>query len=142
MRTKKTTIRCYSELIEIPTFQERFEYLILEGIVGDPTFGGHRYLNQVLYSSPEWRRARMEVILRDGGCDLAHEDYPIGGRIYVHHINPITMEDILNRKSCLFDLENLVSVSFDTHNALHYGDEKQPFNIFTERQPNDTCPWR
>lgn len=135
-------LRKYSELIKIPTFQERFEYAKCGGSVGVETFGGKRYLNQMLYSSPEWRKVRREVIIRDGGFDLAHEDYPIPKAIYIHHLNPITEEDILDRNPCLFDLDNLVCVGFQTHNAIHYG-----FNSFTnrdliERISNDTCPWK
>lgn len=139
----KKIIRLYSELIEIPTFEERFDYLKLSASVGDVTFGGHRYLNQMLYSFPEWKRIRREVILRDEGFDLAHPDFPIRGNIYVHHLNPITADDILERRSCVFDLENLVSTSFDTHNAIHYGDERLIADrVPVERKKNDTCPWR
>lgn len=137
MRTTKS----YSELIKIPSFQERLDYLRISGFVGDQTFGGHRLLNQILYSCPEWRKIRREVILRDDGLDLAHPDYEIAGRIYVHHINPITVDDILNRSRKVFDLENLVSCSFETHNAIHYGSEN-PKPVFVERKENDTCPWR
>lgn len=140
--TRKRTIRTYSELISIPTFQERFKYLQLNGLVGDLTFGGHRQLNQILYQSPEWKRARREVILRDNGFDLAHEDYPISGIIYVHHLNPLNIDDVLARRYCVFDLDNLVSVSFDTHQAIHYGDESLIKKDPVTRKPNDTCPWR
>lgn len=139
----KTTIRTYSELIKLSTFKERFEYLKLNANVADVTFGGHRYLNQQLYKTPEWRITRREIILRDNGFDLAHEDYPIGGKIYIHHLNPITIDDILERRRCVFDLENLISTSFDTHNAIHYGcEEILSGRILTERKRNDTCPWR
>lgn len=135
-------IRRYSELIRIPTFQERFEYAKCGGSVGVETFGEKRYLNQTLYSSPEWRRVRRNVIIRDGGFDLAHEDYPIPRSIHIHHLNPITADDILERNPCLFDLENLVCVGFQTHNAIHYGS-----GSFSDRNPivrsrNDTCPWK
>lgn len=140
--TKKRTIRTYSDLISIPTFQERFKYLQLNGLVGDLTFGGHRQLNQILYQSTEWKRARREVILRDNGFDLAHEDYPIYGIIYVHHLNPLSIDDVLERRYCVFDLDNLVSVSFDTHQAIHYGDESLIKKDPVTRKPNDTCPWR
>lgn len=134
--------KTYSELITISSFEERFEYLSLSGIVGDITFGGHRYLNQKLYQSPEWKSIKREVILRDNGCDLAHEDYPIKGHIYIHHINPISIEDILERRSCVFDLENLISASFITHNAIHYGSEELLTRKPIIRTKNDTCPWR
>lgn len=133
--------RSYSELIAIESFKDRLTYLREKGLVGDQTFGGHRYLNQMLYCCPEWRSIRRKVILRDGGLDLAHPDYLIGGRIYVHHMNPITVEDILNRSRKVFDMENLVSCSFDTHNAIHYGSDI-PKESFAIRKENDTCPWR
>lgn len=139
----KRIIRTYSELITIPTFEERFQYLKLNGIVGDFTFGGHRQLNQILYKMPEWKKVRREVILRDEGFDLAHEDFPIIGNIYVHHMNPITIDDILERRSCVLDPENLISASLFTHNVIHYGtDEDIKCFIITERKRNDTNPWR
>lgn len=135
-------IKTYSELITLPTFEERFDYLMLNGKVGDLTFNGHRYLNQLLYRCAEWKSVRRRVIIRDKGCDLACEGYDILGNVLVHHINPITIEDISSRKHCVFDLENLISTSLDTHNAIHYGDDsillKQPIT----RTKNDTCPWR
>lgn len=133
--------KSYSELIGISAFKDRLEYLRVHSLIGGQTFGGHRYLNQVLYSCSEWRKIRREVILRDDGLDLAHPDYEIVGRIYVHHINPITIDDILNRSKRVFDLENLISSSFETHNAIHYGSEN-PKPVFVERKENDTCPWR
>lgn len=135
------SIKTYSELMTLDNFEDRLCYLKIYGLVGVETFGGHRYLNQVLYQMSDWRRIRRQVILRDNGCDLAHEDYPIFDSIYVHHINPITIEDILRRRSCVLDLENLVSTSFRTHNYLHYGVE-EPITKIVERKPNDTCPWR
>ena len=136
-------MKTYSELILLPTFEERFEYLKLSGGVGMETFGANRYLNQIFYGTPEWKRARRDVIARDEGCDLAHSDRPIGTKIYVHHINPITVEDILNRRECLFDPENLISISFNTHNAVHYGDVSLlvPTSPI-ERKPFDQAPWR
>lgn len=133
--------RTYSELIKMRRFEDRFEYLTLKGNVGNITFGGHRYLNQILYKTPKWKSTRREVILRDDGCDLAHEDYTIYGSIYIHHLNPITIDDILKERPCVFDLENLVCTSFKTHNAIHYGIEES-INNFVERKINDTCPWR
>lgn len=110
----------YSELITIPTFEDRFEYLKQSSKVADETFGGHRWLNQRLYQSSKWKSVRDKVIIRDCGCDLAFPGYDIYGPIYIHHINPISKEDILNRSEKLFDLENLVTVSFNTHQAIHY----------------------
>lgn len=135
--------KSYSELIKFSRFKERFEYLRTSGIVGESTFGGQRYLNQVLYQSYEWKKTRKNIILRDRGFDLAHPDVPIGGQVYVHHINLITIEDILERRLCVFDPENLISCSFDTHNAIHYGhtDISKRTEIVT-RTANDTCPWR
>lgn len=136
-------IRTYDELITIPTFEERFEYLKLKSGVGVVTFGSDRYLNQVLYTSPEWKSFRNRIILRDNGCDLAIEDRAIFGNITIHHLNPITVDDVVNRNSMVFDPNNVVCVSHNTHNAIHYGDEKllvpsKP-NI---RAPHDTCPWK
>lgn len=145
MRKKTmTTIskKCYSDLINLSSFRDRFFYLSLSKIVGDMTFGGHRYLNQILYQTNKWKSVRREVIYRDEGCDLAHKDYEIQGSIYVHHINPITIDDILENKSIVFDLENLVCVSFKTHNAIHYGSEDNLSKSPVVRKKNDTCPWR
>lgn len=138
----KTSTKSYSELIKLKTFDERFDYLKLDGSIGEATFGGHRYLNQILYQTPEWKRTRLDIILRDDGCDLAHRDYIILGPIYIHHINPITVDDILRRRPCIFDLNNLISCSYKTHNALHYGNEKSPYSKPAERSKNDTCPWK
>ena len=140
--TMKNSIRTYSELITIPTFEERFEYLKLNGSVGLETFGHDRYLNQILYNSPEWRRFRPEIIVRDNGCDLACEGYEIFGKILIHHINPITAQDILNRNSKVFDPENVITTVHNTHNAIHYGDENLLITAPIERSRNDTCPWR
>ena len=138
----KNLIRTYSELITIPTFKERFEYLKLNGSVGLETFGHDRYLNQILYNSPEWRRFRPEIIVRDNGCDLACEGYEIFGKILIHHINPITAQDILNRNPKVFDPENVITTVHNTHNAIHYGDENLLITAPIERSRNDTCPWR
>lgn len=137
----RTMSKSYNELISFDKFSDRLKYLSLQGTVGAKTFGGHRSLNQMLYKFPEWKRVRREVILRDDGFDLAHPEYPIGGVVYVHHINPITIEDILNRDLIVFDLRNLISCSFQTHNQIHYGDGKVQ-NEFVERRENDTCLWR
>ena len=136
------SIRTYSELITIPTFEERFEYLQLKGSVGKDTFGYERYLNQVLYRSPEWKRLRNQIIIRDGGCDLACDGYDIYGKVLIHHLNPITVEDVLARSRKVFDPDNLVCVSHNTHNAIHYGDVDLLVTGPIIRTKNDTCPWR
>lgn len=136
-------IKRYSELITIPSFEDRLKYLKLDGIIGDIKFGSHRYLNQQFYTSKEWQDIRREVILRDNGCDLAFEDMPIIRSVYIHHLNPITMDDILERKECVFDLENLVCASFKTHNLIHYGiDDVSIPKTVLDRSPNDTIPWK
>lgn len=134
-------IKTYSELITLPTFAERFHYLKIGGIVGARTFGDERYLNQLLYRSYEWKRVRRDVIVRDNGLDLACYGCDIIGNIIVHHINPITVEDVLNRNPIIFDPENLISCSLGTHNAIHYGDESVLVDPI-ERTQFDTCPWR
>jgi hypothetical protein len=127
----------------LPTFEERFRYLQLNGRVGEDTFGFDRYLNQVFYQrSPEWKSIRDYVIIRDNGCDLGMEGYDIGGRILVHHMNPITIEDIERNSKYLLDPEFLISTSHNTHNAIHYGDESLLIVAPIERRRNDTCPWR
>lgn len=136
------TIRTYSELILLPSFQERYEYLKLDGIVGEDTFGFDRYLNQQFYRSAEWKRIRDLVIVRDNGCDLGIDGYFIQGRVYIHHMNPISQKDIVSKTSLLIDPEYLICVSHDTHNAIHYGDEKLLRRDPIERRPNDTCPWK
>lgn len=135
--------KTYSELCRFSSFEDRFNYLSLQGTVGVQTFGGHRQLNQILYNCPEWKSVRRQIILRDNGCDLGVEDRPIRGKIMVHHLNPITIEDILNRRPCVFDLENLISCSMNTHNAIHYGnDSGLDSYAFATRKTGDTCPWR
>ena len=136
------SIRTYSELITIPTFEERFEYLQLKGSVGKDTFGYDRHLNQVLYRSPEWKRLRNQIIIRDCGCDLACEGYDIHSKVLIHHLNPITVEDVLARSRKVFDPDNLVCVSHNTHNAIHYGDVDLLVAGPIIRTKNDTCPWR
>ena len=136
-----TMIKSYSELIKIFDYNERFDYLQMNARVSEETFGSRRYLNQMFYQSPSWRSIRREVILRDDGCDLAHKDHPIGKTIYVHHINPITIDDVLEDRDCLYDLENLISVSFNTHNAIHYGTRMLLQEIYTPRSKNDTKLW-
>ena len=136
------SIKTYSELITIPTFEERFEYLQLKGSVGKDTFGYDRHLNQVLYRSPEWKRLRNQIIIRDCGCDLACEGYDIHSKVLIHHLNPITVEDVIARSRKVFDPDNLVCVSHNTHNAIHYGDVDLLVTGPIIRTKNDTCPWR
>jgi hypothetical protein len=131
----------YSELIQIPTFIDRFRYLKLSASVGEETYGWDRYLNQTLYKSREWRETRERIIIRDDGCDLAHPDYLIGGRILIHHLNPITKRDILDRNPLIFDPENLVCISHITHEAVHYGSENLLMKDPVERTPGDTKLW-
>ena len=135
-------IKTYSELITIPTFEERFEYLKLDGQVGVETFGFNRYLNQVFYKSDEWLSIRDYIITRDNGCDLGMEGYEIYGRILIHHINPITKDDIIQRSRILLDPENLITTVKRTHDAIHYGDSNLLMKAPIERRKNDTCPWR
>lgn len=135
-------IRTYSELITLPTFEERYEYLRLDGVVGEATFGFDRWLNQQFYKDKEWLRIRDQVIIRDGGCDLAMPDREIRGRILVHHMNPITVEDILNRTEYLLNPEFLICTIKNTHDAIHYGDASLLVKDPIERKQNDTCPWR
>ena len=137
-----TMIRTYSELIQLSTFEERFNYLKLHGDVGRETFGFDRYLNQRFYKSKEWNQVRDRVIVRDFGCDLACEDIPISGQIIVHHMNPFTVEELERNPSILLDPEFLICVSLDTHNAIHYGDSSiLKKNVLVERKPNDTKLW-
>lgn len=136
------SIRCYSELIEIPTFEERFRYLQLNGSVGQDTFGFDRYMNQAFYQSREWKRVRDFVILRDNGCDLGVDGYTIYGKILIHHMNPITVKDIAMVSNYLMNPEYLICVSHTTHNAIHYGDENLIPKGPVIRTPNDTCPWK
>ena len=138
----KRIIRSYTALMRLPTFEERFEYLKLSAIIGESTFGYERYLNQAFYRSPEWKRFRREVILRDGGCDLAIADREIIDRIEIHHINPITIEDIENGESLLLDMDNAICTSPRTHKAIHYGDSSLLMKDPVIRRPNDMCPWR
>lgn len=136
------SIKTYSELILLPTFEERFEYLRLNGTVGRETFGFDRYLNQTFYRSAAWKRVRDEVIIRDNGCDLGIEDRIIGNKIYIHHMNPITDKDIIDRTDILLNPEFLICVSHNTHNAIHYGDENLLMRLPMARTRHDTCPWK
>lgn len=142
----KTNFKCYSELSKLQTFEDRFNYLRLNGIVGKDTFGAERYLNQYFYKQvPEWKSVRSKIIVRDMGCDMGLQGYDIiGEKIIVHHMNPITMDDILQRRlDKLLNPETLVCVKLSTHNAIHYGNESYlMLNQIIERKPNDTCPWK
>lgn len=136
------TIRTYSELIRYNTFRERYLYLKLSGKVGEDTFGFDRYLNQQFYKSKEWKSVRDFVIIRDGGCDLGIADRPIPSRIIIHHLNPITKNDILNQTDYLLNPEFMICTIKRTHDAIHYGDENLLYEGPVERSKNDTCPWR
>lgn len=135
-------IRTYSELILLPTFEERYRYLRLQGKVGEATFGFDRYLNQMLYRSQRWKSVRDYVIIRDNGCDLGIAGREIHGPILVHHMNPLTIYDIEHETDYLLDPEFLISTILTTHNAIHYGDESLLLLDPIERSRNDTCPWR
>ena len=135
-------IRTYSDLITLPTFKERYEYLRLDGIVGEETFGFDRYINQIFYKSKEWLEVRDYVIIRDNGCDLGIEGHEIRNRILIHHMNPIRKEDILNRSDILLNPEYLITTTKRTHDAIHYGDKNILLDTPIERIKNDTCPWK
>lgn len=144
MNMKNIKYITYNDVLKYSNYDGRFNILKnnLHGSVGEETFGSMRYLNQILYKSPEWRKARRLVIIRDNGCDLACDNYPIVGNIYVHHINQITPDDILYGSSKIFDINNLICVSLETHNALHYGKNNSNRESFIVREKYDTCPWR
>lgn len=136
-------IRTYSELSKLKTFDERFKYLVLNGRVGADTFGWDRWLNQKFYKSDQWMRIRDQVIVRDEGCDLGVPGYEIRDKILIHHINPVTLDDIVNDSLDVFNPEYLICVSHKTHNAIHYGHKGDKlYPELVERSPNDTCPWR
>lgn len=136
-------MKTYSELITIPDFRKRFEYLKLDGSVGINTFGSLRYLYEDFLHSHEWRMFRRSIIIRDNACEMGLEDYPIAGFIYLHHINPIRPEDLEKHfEETLMNPENIISVSFNLHNAIHYGNFELISPDITIRTPNDTCPWR
>lgn len=137
-----TNIRTYSELIKLPTFEERYAYLRLGGRVGETTFGFDRYLNQMFYKSDEWLAIRDKVIVRDNGCDLGIEGREIENSILIHHMNPISKKDILERSDFLLNPEYLICTIKNTHDAIHYGDENLLIKDPIERRKNDTCPWR
>lgn len=137
------SIKTYTELKQLKTFEERFKYLKLNGRVGEETFGFDRYVNQKFYRSSEWKQLRNHIIVRDNGCDLGIEDKDIYGRVYIHHMNPISVKDIDNVSEYLLNPEYLVVVSHDTHNAIHYGDESYlKNNQVITRTKNDTVPWK
>lgn len=136
------TIRTYSELLQLRSFKERYEYLRLNGRVGEETFGFDRYLNQNFYKSEEWKSVRDYVIVRDNGCDLGVEGYDIHGKILIHHMNPILPKDILKRSDYLLNPDYLITTVLSTHNAIHYGDDSLLITLPIERTKNDTCPWR
>lgn len=135
-------IKTYSELILLPTFEARYRYLRLGGQVGEATFGFDRYINQLFYTSDEWRRIRRQVIIRDNGCDLGMDDREIHDKILIHHMNPITKEDILEQSDLLLNPEYLICVSKNTHDAIHYGNESLLYTGPVTRTKNDTCPWK
>ena len=136
------SIKTFSELIEIPTFEERFEYLKLGGFVGEETFGFDRYLNQNLYRSYEWRQLRNQIIIRDNGCDLACEDRDIFGKVIIHHMNPITTDDLIHNSDFLMNPEYLICTTKQTHDAIHYGNKDSLILTPRERTPGDTIPWK
>lgn len=138
----KTKIKSYSELITLSTFEKRFQYLKLEGTIGQETFGSRRWLNQNFYHSDKWLRFRDSIIIRDSGCDLGVQGYDIYGPVLIHHLNPITYENILYNDQCVFDPENVICTNLRTHNAIHYGTDNVVTNTLVERSRNDTCPWR
>lgn len=142
MVMKMSMIRTYTELSQLKTFRERYEYLRLNGKVGEETFGFDRYLNQVFYKSEEWKSIRDFVIVRDNGCDLGVDGYEIHGKILIHHMNPILAEDILKRSDFLLNPDYLITTVLSTHNAIHYGDDSLLITVPVERTRNDTCPWR
>lgn len=134
--------KTYAELSKFKTFEERFSYLVSDGRVGEPIFGGSRFLNQKFYQSVEWKQLRDAIIVRDGGCDLGIADRPICDHIVIHHMVPLRKDDFLYRTDFLLNPEYLICVSTRTHNAIHYGSEKTLPKEYTPRTPNDTCPWR
>lgn len=134
--------RCYTELKQLKTFRERYDYLRLAGIVGQDTFGFDRYLNQKFYHSPEWKQIRRDVIIRDEGRDLGVDGYEIQNGIYIHHMNPITQQELYDADKSILDPEYLICVSKRTHDAIHYGDESLLPQLPIERSMNDTCPWK
>lgn len=136
------TLRSFSELSQISSFEDRYDYLALRGVVGDTTFGFDRWINQQFYRSAQWRRTRRNVIARDLGCDLAVEGHEIHDRIIIHHMNPMRAQDIVHASEDILDPEFLISTTHQTHNAIHYGDRSLLRQEWTPRTPNDSIPWR
>jgi hypothetical protein len=135
-------IRTYHELKRLTSFKERYQYLQLKGIVGEDTFGFDRYINQILYKSGRWKKTRDDIIIRDNGCDLGIREYEIYDLILIHHMNPLTLEDIEMDRDIIYDPEFLISTSLNTHNAIHFGDENLLPKLPVQRRRYDTCPWR
>ncbi len=142
MEKFKMALRSYSELKRLPTFKERYEYLRIGGLVGESIFGFERFLNQALYTSQRWRLLRNQIIVRDNGCDLGVEGYDIYDKIIIHHMNPLTREQLREPDDSMFDPEYLICVSDNTHKAIHYGDASLLRQEYVPRRPNDTCPWK
>lgn len=142
MRMMRQMIRTYHELMQIETFDERYEYLKLNGTVGADTFGFDRFINQNFYKSPQWKKIRDAIIVRDNGCDLGITDRPIFGKIIIHHMNPVNVSDIVKLTEHLLNPDYLICTSFETHNAIHYGNSNNLSHTPTQRTKNDTCPWR
>lgn len=143
MNSSQILSRSYNELVQIDNYKKRLEYLLLFSQVAKETFGYERYLNQLLYRCPEWKATRRKIILRDQGCDLAFPGFEIQDKALVHHLNPITIDDVINRNPVVFDPDNLVTTRLVTHNIIHYGSLADVENLFyQDRSPNDTCPWR
>lgn len=134
--------KTYTELCSLGTFEERLRYLQESSVVGYPTFENERYINQRFYHSPEWKRIRRDILLRDNGNDLGVDGHPIQGRIIIHHLNPLTVDDIVNATDAAINPEYMISVSHNTHLAIHYSDSSRVLSSFSERRPNDTCPWK
>lgn len=142
MMTNMSSIKkTYSDVLSLSSFKDRVIFLKLSNTVGAPTFGGHRWLNQELYNSLEWKEFRRKIIIRDNGCDLACRDKPIAGAITIHHINPISIDDVLHKRSCVFDPENVICCSYKTHKIIHYQDISL-LEEYTPRTKGDTCLWR
>lgn len=141
MSTTRNHLRSFSELLTIESFEDRYRYLALKGQVAAETFGSERWLNQKFYTSQEWRDLRHFIIARDDGCDLAHRSYPLHRGLLIHHLNPLTPQQLVDRDPMIFDPENLITVQHRTHNAIHYGDESQLPRDFVPRTPGDTKLW-
>lgn len=139
-------MKTYSEMYKFNTLKERYEYLKISSMIGIETFGNERHINQMFYNSPEWKNFRRRVIIRDGGNELGLEGYPITGNIYIHHINPITVDDVVERRPCVMDMDNVICVGLDMHNSIHFGNNFELLNLdkynIVGRKPNDTCPWK